>query len=486
MPDLYIGGPVSDFLIGTGTGGGNTGPAGAGGDTLTVTAFPGIALADNLTFSPSAGPVGVAAGFDLFPSGDVAAPVSVGVEVAGVVQVAFTPAPGEMIESGSAPVVVADGAGFDSPPLDQLSTGSSGSPFRGESGSAGANAGNPYVTTPFGYSGPQLGDPVFDLVAGGQVASRGPSGAGDSIRNVAETFPVVLPALEVALGGTDIPDVSPEPESDPVEITLTVSNATLNQQRQDLTFHFELPDDGPGSFDFGGADMGILGVAASARISLDRGDGGGVEVALTSAWDSIKNIRAESATAADITIDNFVHADVAFGDGGDSNITIRDAKRGFIETGNGNDTVGIEAYSDGAGWSHTFDVRTGEGDDTLVFEGAMNGLSRLYFDGGEGLDTLRLSGLGQSFSLLGGNIDVRGVERIDISGAGNTTLTVPSNLLDHTDMLVVDGDAGDTLDLHGGGWSPADPTEADVQGYAVYEHASGMKVAADIDLHVVT
>lgn len=484
VPGLHIGGPVLDFLIGTGTGGGNAGPAGAGGETLTVTAFPGIALADNLTFSPSAGPVGVAAGFDLLPSGDVAAPVSVGVEVAGIVQVAFSPAPGAAIESGAAPAAVADGASFDSPPLDQLSTGSSGSPFRGESGSAGANAGNPYVTTPFGYSGPQLGDSVFDLVAGGQVASGGPSGAGDSIRNVAETFPVVLPALEVALGGTDTPGVSPEPEPDPAEITLIVSNATLNQQRQDLTFHFELPGDGPGSFDLGGVDIGIPGVPASARISLDRGDGGSVEVALTSAWDSIKNIRAESATAADITIDNFVHADVEFGDGGDSNITIRDAKRGFIETGNGNDTIKIDAYSKDAGWSHTFDVRTGEGNDTLVFDGAVNGLSRLYFEGGEGMDTLRLSGAGQSFSLLPGNIEMSGVERIDISGEGSNTLTISSYAIDLPDMLFVDGDADDLLNLDG--WSLAGPTEHDVQGYTVYTDGSGMTVAANTDLHVTT
>src|SRR3546814_17972352 len=69
-------------------------------------------------------------------------------------------------------------------------------------------------------------------------------------------------------------------------------------------------------------------------------------------------------------------------------------------------------------------------------------------------------------SLMPGQIQVSVCDRIDISGAGNTTLTVPSNLLDHTDVLVVDGDAGDILDLHGGGWSPADATENDVQGYA--------------------
>jgi hypothetical protein len=277
-----------------------------------------------------------------------------------------------------------------------------------------------------------------------------------------------------------------------------VSNATISQTYQDLARSFELPNRGPGTDEaVAGSEirLAVPNVPLSAAITLHRDANGNVDVALTSAWDSVKNIKAESDTAADITIDNFVHADVTFGDGGDSHVTIHDAKRGFIVTGNGNDRVEIGAYSNGPGWSHNFDVRTGPGDDILVFSGATNGLSQITFDGGDGTDTLRLSGAGQSFSLLSGHVQVSDVERIDISGAGNTTLTVPSNLLDPSATtvngltgtartLVVDGDAGDTLDLQGSGWNPTSSTQIDGNSYTVYEHASGMYVAVDSDMQV--
>ena len=460
------------------------------GDPLAVVAVPGLDLASNLTFSPLVGPAAGPAGFELLPSlENIAAFPGELTQATGIVQIALSPGQGAAADAVSAALVSVDMAG-DSPPLDQLSTGGSGSPFRGETGSAGADAANPYVTTPFGYSGPQLGDPIFDLVGGGQGVPDGSSGVDDVIRSVTESLPTVpLPtqAERGSAGSTPpVPDPGPDPESEPspAEITLTVSHATDSQRYQDLTFNFVLPNDGPGRFDIGGDQMHLPGVSAKASIGLQRDGDGSVEVAVTSDWDSVKNIRAESATAADIAIDNFVHADVSFGDGGDSDITIRGAKRGFVTTGDGNDRIDIEAYSNGDGWSHTFDVRAGAGDDMLTFKGATNGLSHLVFDGGAGTDTLKLSGPGQSFSLLAGQIEVTGVERIDISGTGNTTLTLPSNLSGASDLLIVDGDAGDALELHGSGWNPAGSTEIEGQSYAVYEHASGMRVAADVDVHV--
>ena len=130
----------------------------------------------------------------------------------------------------------------------------------------------------------------------------------------------------------------------------------------------------------------------------------------------------------------------------------------------------------------------GEGDDTLDFAGATSGLSRLTFDGGAGTDTLRLSGPGESFSLMPGRVQIAGVERIDISGTGNTTLTLSSGLFDSpdalNDLLIVDGDAEDVLELQGSGWEPAGSTEIDGQSYALYEDSSGMRVAADVEVHV--
>jgi len=456
-------------LVGSGIG---SAAASSSGAEAQVVAVPGLDFGGGLTFAQTEGSNIGAGTFELVPSGNEVMP-------ADVAQVSFTPAPAD---AGPA-IAITNEAGPGSPPLDQISTGSSGSPFRGESGSGNAFAGNPYITDPFGYTGPQLGDPVFNLVAGGSNSPGSAVNVGAAARD--DDIPV-----QVAQGGPSGP--APAPSPDPADITLIVSNATINQRDQDLTHSYELPNLGPNSFALvSGSDLDVPGVPAAAEISVHRDAGGNVDVALTSAWDSVKNIRAESATAADITIDNFVHADVHFGDGGDSHITILDAKRGTIATGNGNDTIEIDAYSNGPGWSHTFDVRSGDGNDLLVFDRASSGLSQLFFDGGAGLDTLQLSGAGQSFSLLPGQIEVANVERIDISGAGSTTLTVSPASLDPSDpafngtgMLIIDGDQEDILNLQGNGWDTPELIEIEGHGYAVYEHASGMKVAADIDITV--
>lgn len=220
-----------------------------------------------------------------------------------------------------------------------------------------------------------------------------------------------------------------------------------------------------------------------------------MDVELTSAWDSVKNILATSDAAGDINVANFVHADIHLGGDGDSDIGIVGAKRGVITTGDGDDTITVDAFSNGAGWSNRFDIRTGDGDDQLVFDGASNGLSELYFDGGAGTDTVHLTGPGQSFDLTSGQIELAGVERVDITGPGDATLTVSSTLFDGlapfvnaltntADTLVVAGDKGDTVDLEGNDWSQVDTTEIEGESYAIYEHSDGMRVAADTDMQV--
>ena len=133
----------------------------------------------------------------------------------------------------------------------------------------------------------------------------------------------------------------------------------------------------------------------------------------------------------------------------------------------------------------------------MVFNGASDGLSLLKFDGGAGTDTLSLTGPGQSFDLSKGQIQISNVERIDISGTGgDATLTLPSNLLDSladtvnpltgtTQTLVVDGDAGDTVDLLGSDWHQVDTKDIDGNSYAIYHNdSSGMTVAADTHVKV--
>lgn len=459
---------VAGLFIGPAAGGDTSGAGSSGGGETVLAPVPGIDFTGGLTFSgPTAAPGGNA-GFTLTPT-DLAATPAPGVSAPeGAVQVAFTPAV-TGIGDGSTGLADAGHAATDGTALNVPSTVSSGSPFRSDSGASDPFASNPYITHPFGYTGPQVGDPIFHLVADGSNGAGDGANASGSTSDWGSDGPITISASQS-------PDQSStqESHSDPANITLIVSNATTNETYQDLTHHFELPNTGPGqASDIDGSQMGIPGVPDTASIHLARDAGGNVDVALTSAWDSVKNIKAESATAADITIKNFVHADVTFGDGGDSHITIDGAKRGFITTGNGNDTIAINAYSNGVGWSNSFNVHTGAGNDVLTFNGASNGVTQLTFDGGDGTDTLKLSGAGQSFSLGAGQIQISNVERVDISGAGNTTLNISSSLYGSSDTntsrtLIVDGDAGDTVHLQGGGWHQDGTTPVDGQSYTVY------------------
>ena len=257
-----------------------------------------------------------------------------------------------------------------------------------------------------------------------------------------------------------------------------------------------LPDLGPDSFVLvPGSDMDIAGVGGSVEVELARDTAGNVDVELNSSWNSLKNIRAESDSAASIQIENFVHADVHFGNSGDSDITIVDAKRGFVTTGDGNDTIKIDARSNGRdSFSNLFDVETGSGNDTVVFDGSPNGYTELDFDGGAGIDTLRITGPDESFDLSAGNIQISGVERIDISGAGGVTLPVPSDLLPQpsaingltgtANTIVVDGDGDDTLNLVGDDWRQSGSTVIEGESYSIYEHESGARVVADAEIAV--
>jgi len=468
-----------------------------------IVSAPGLGLADNLTFGGPGNnvPEGDAAPapFDLglltdpsptlteTTTADGNSPVSAG---DGTVPVSYQGADDVIGGSGGE---TPSGTNVDGPDNTggSASGGTGASPVGIPSAggvSADPIADNPYVPDPYGASGPDLGALIDEL-------ANEPDDAGGSGFDLAAGDDDDDPAPASAPAVTETPAAPAAPAVH--DIVLTVSNATTSGQFQNLSDNFVLPNQGPDSFMLvPGGDMGIAGLSGSVQVSLTRDASGDVDVDLLSAWNSLKNLRAESDTAADLTVDNFVHTDIHFGGGGDSHITIIDAKRGFITTGDGNDTIEIDALSNVDTWSKLFDIETGAGNDTVIFDGAPNGLSELDYDGGAGIDTLKISGPGSSFDFSSGQMRVTNVERIDISGSANVTLTIPDDLIPSTDTsinaltgtartLVVDGDSGDTLDLVGNDWSQVDTAQIDGQGYAVYEHDSGMRVAADTDLTVV-
>lgn len=177
------------------------------------------------------------------------------------------------------------------------------------------------------------------------------------------------------------------------------------------------------TLDAGTLDIG--GVAANAQVSYVFHDENSASVALDSAWNSLKNIEVYSATHGSITLGNFVHTDVHLGDGGDSVVTIHDAKRGFISTGDGDDHITIDALTNNQHWSNTFDIKTGAGHDSVTFSGD-KGITLTTIDTGMGDDIVTLSGHYKAAEVfLGdGNDTLSGGNGADTiyGGAGNDTI----------------------------------------------------------------
>lgn len=139
------------------------------------------------------------------------------------------------------------------------------------------------------------------------------------------------------------------------------------------------------------ATMDVAGAGANAQVSYSFADADTASVTLDSSWNSMKNVEVSAQGAGSITLENFVHTDVTFGDGGNSTINISDAKRGFIETGDGDDSITIVALTNNAHWSNVFDIKSGAGDDVIDFTGD-KGITKTVIDTGTGDDSVILNG----------------------------------------------------------------------------------------------
>ena len=124
--------------------------------------------------------------------------------------------------------------------------------------------------------------------------------------------------------------------------------------------------------------------------------------------------------------------------------------------GDGNDTITAGGGAD--------IVKAGRGDDIIK----VSDLSFHLIDGGNGSDTLELTGASMTldFRNLAGTL--RNIEVINLRGSGDNTLQLSKldllNLSSTSNFLRVDGDAGDTVDALGSGWV-ADGSSG---GYDIY------------------
>jgi|AGTN01.1.fsa_nt_gi Haemolysin-type calcium binding protein related domain. len=149
------------------------------------------------------------------------------------------------------------------------------------------------------------------------------------------------------------------------------------------------------------AEVQTAGITGNDRFTVTYQDAASATLSVDSAWNTIKNVRAHSDGAAEVTLRNVVNTDVALGDGGDSRVVIEGAKRGDIVTGDGNDTISIDAHSNDAGWDNTFRISTGAGDDAVFIAGdTWTGVS---LDAGDGDDVIVVGiGQGEADTIIGG------------------------------------------------------------------------------------
>jgi len=259
--------------------------------------------------------------------------------------------------------------------------------------------------------------------------------------------------------------------------SVTLSDATIDQRTQDRSNGVTVTNGGPDSdLTFTGDELNIPGVGDGAQVSVLRDSEGNPTVTLESGWDSIKNVYVEHDSHADVVLDNFVHTDVRLAGDAASTVTIKDAKRGDIITGDGGDVVTIEARSNGTGWSNIFRVITEDGNDRVTVTGADNGATTTESNlgrgddlfvgigamddfvqaaqgddsvlGGDGNDTLvgfdgndTLRGEGGDDSIAGGDGN-----DVLVGGEGNDTLIGGAG----NDELVIEGSSVANLDGGGG------------------------------------
>ncbi|MET1025939.1 MAG: family 16 glycosylhydrolase, partial [Dongiaceae bacterium] len=134
---------------------------------------------------------------------------------------------------------------------------------------------------------------------------------------------------------------SHDPNAAPAPMA-TLSNAT---DATDLSSKFNAGMTGPGtSTTYTVQQLGLAGVLAGTTVTVAYDANNDQTVTNNGAWNAIKNATVVSPVNGDLTVNNFVDAEISFGNG-DSTIRVNGAKRGSITTGNGDSTITVAATS---------------------------------------------------------------------------------------------------------------------------------------------
>jgi beta-glucanase (GH16 family) len=142
------------------------------------------------------------------------------------------------------------------------------------------------------------------------------------------------------------------------------------------------------------SQMAIDGVKDPTTVSVSYSSMRDITVTNNGAWGAIRNAILKSGDVRNVTVNNFVDAEISLGDT-PRVIAVSGAKRGNIRTGAGSDTITVSAKSD-TNDINLMTINAGDGNNRVSFSGASN--TRVNATTGTGIDTLTSSG--QAFSTL--------------------------------------------------------------------------------------
>jgi beta-glucanase (GH16 family) len=165
---------------------------------------------------------------------------------------------------------------------------------------------------------------------------------------------------------------------------------------------------------YAASQMAIAGVQSPTAVSVAYSSAKDITATNTGAWGGIKNASVKTSDVRNVTLRNFVDAQVAVGDTART-ITVSDAKRGTITTGNGSDTITVSGRSD-TNDINLMTINTGAGANKVSYTGGS--LNRVRVNGGGGADTVTISGKAAATVIAGA-----GDDRVNISTTADSTVT---------------------------------------------------------------
>jgi beta-glucanase (GH16 family) len=218
-------------------------------------------------------------------------------------------------------------------------------------------------------------------------------------------------------GGTPTPTPTPAPTPAPTPTPSATGDAVFSNKMSssDLSDSFRAAATGANTTrTYTASQMAINGVNAPTAVTVAYNADKDIAITNNGAWGGIRAATLKSNAVGDVTIRNFVDAQVALNDTARV-ITVSGTKRGNITTGAGSDSITVTAQSD-TNDINLMTINAGNGNNQVSFSGAAN--TRVGATTGSGIDTITVSGQTLGTVNAGSNND-----RINTRTSGTSRVT---------------------------------------------------------------